>query len=54
MGTEVIAIGGGVNEVEEEVGREVTEVPVASMCRAGGEEQTKVSATETEDPELLR
>ena len=54
MGTDVIDIEGGVNEVEEEVGREVTEVPVASMGRDGGEEQTKVSATETEDPWLLR
>ena len=42
--------------MEDEVGREVTDVIVASLDRAskfGAEEQTKVTSAEAEDPGLL-
>ena len=57
VGTEVVDTEGGVKEVEEEVGREVTELPVASLgknCREGAGEKTRDSMAETEDPGSVR
>ena len=57
VGTEVVDTEGGVKEVEEEVGREVTELPVAPFgknCRDGVGEKTNDSTAGTEDSGSVR